>query len=295
MPVAAGVIGSVAGGLISSKGAKSAAKTQAAAADRASEVQQGMYDQTRKDLDPYRAAGTSALGRMIGFNPQAYRGGQFDYNGSSNPNYTSNPFSFNGSSQYASQGFQPKDFNFEAEPGYQFRKQQGMDGIQSQAAASGGLLSGATLKALNNYNSDLASQEYGNAFNRHQTGETNRFNQYLSQEQLNQSQQNQAYNQYLQDEGLRSGQHQQAFQNWQSMDNNAYTRQTTDQNNQYQRLMDLVGIGQNAAVQQGTFGANTAQNVAKNTIAADEANAAAKMSQYNALGKGLTSLIGLVI
>lgn len=58
--------------------------------------------------------------------------------------------------------------NFEADPGYEFRKQQGMDGIQSSAAASGGLLSGAALKALNQHNSNLASQEYNNAWQRDQ-------------------------------------------------------------------------------------------------------------------------------
>lgn len=58
--------------------------------------------------------------------------------------------------------------DFQADPSYEFRKQQGMDGIQSSAAASGGLLSGAALKALNNHNSNLASQEYNNAWQRDQ-------------------------------------------------------------------------------------------------------------------------------
>lgn len=71
-------------------------------------------------------------------------------------------------------GFGASDFN--ADPGYAFRKQQGMDGIQSSAAASGGLLSGATLKALNSYNSDLASQEYQNAYNRFSNDQANAFN-----------------------------------------------------------------------------------------------------------------------
>lgn len=69
--------------------------------------------------------------------------------------------------------FGMKDFN--ADPGYQFRKQEGMDGLQSQAAASGGLLSGATLKALTQYNGNIASQEYGNAYNRFSTDQGNQF------------------------------------------------------------------------------------------------------------------------
>jgi hypothetical protein len=61
----------------------------------------------------------------------------------------------------------PMDF-FDDE-GYQFRKKQGMEGIQSSAAAKGGLMSGATLKALEGFNSGLASDEYGKAYDRYDT------------------------------------------------------------------------------------------------------------------------------
>lgn len=82
-------------------------------------------------------------------------------------------------------GFNMADFN--ADPGYAFRKQQGMDGIQSSAAASGGLLSGATLKALNGYNSDLASQEYQNAYNRFGNDQANAFNRLATTTGIGQS------------------------------------------------------------------------------------------------------------
>lgn len=65
--------------------------------------------------------------------------------------------------------------DFQADPSYAFRKQQGMDGIESSAAARGGLLSGAALKSLNDFNSNLASQEYGNAANRFSTDQANRY------------------------------------------------------------------------------------------------------------------------
>lgn len=54
------VVGSVAGGLISASASNKAAKTQAAAADRAAEVQKEMYEQTREDLTPYRTTGVAA-------------------------------------------------------------------------------------------------------------------------------------------------------------------------------------------------------------------------------------------
>lgn len=65
--------------------------------------------------------------------------------------------------------------DFQADPSYEFRKQQGMDGIQGSAAAGGSLLSGAALKSLNQHNSGLASQEYGNAWQRDQSQKQQQF------------------------------------------------------------------------------------------------------------------------
>ena len=58
--VAGPVLGSVLGGISGNK----AAKTQAAAAQRAEEIQKEMYDQTREDLAPYRASGVPANKRL---------------------------------------------------------------------------------------------------------------------------------------------------------------------------------------------------------------------------------------
>ena len=52
------------------------------------------------------------------------------------------------------------------DPGYQFRLDQGNKALQASAAARGTLLSGGTLKALDQYNQDYASGEYGNVYNR---------------------------------------------------------------------------------------------------------------------------------
>lgn len=55
---------------------------------------------------------------------------------------------------------------FFASPDYEFRRSEGMRGLQGSAAAGGSLQSGGTLKALDRYNSGLASGEYGNWYNR---------------------------------------------------------------------------------------------------------------------------------
>lgn len=58
---------------------------------------------------------------------------------------------------------------FQADPGYAFRLSEGQKALERSAAARGGLLSGATGKALTRYGQDMGSQEYMNAFNRYQS------------------------------------------------------------------------------------------------------------------------------
>jgi len=120
--------------LLGASASRSAAKTQAGAADRAAELQQQQYEQTREDLAPYRAAGVSALGKLEGM-----------------ADYTM---------------FGPEQFS--KDPGYGFRLSEGQKALDRQAAARGGLISGSALKAAQRYGQDMGSQEYTNAFNRYQ-------------------------------------------------------------------------------------------------------------------------------
>jgi len=65
---------------------------------------------------------------------------------------------------------------FEADPGYAFRQSEGMKALERSAAARNGLLSGATMKGIQRFGQDLASQEYQNAFNRYQVERAARLN-----------------------------------------------------------------------------------------------------------------------
>ena len=153
--VAAAVVGSaVVGGVMANK----ASKTQAAATGDASaaqlqaqretnEMQWDMYEQNRKDQEPWRKAGEVALGQL-GTGLKA--GGEFNRN------------------------FTLKDF--QADPGYAFRQAEGQKAIDSSAAARGSSLSGATLKALTKYGQDFASNKFNNAYNRWNNDTSNRFN-----------------------------------------------------------------------------------------------------------------------
>jgi hypothetical protein len=66
--------------------------------------------------------------------------------------------------------------DFQADPGYAFRMSEGMKGLERSAAARGNLLSGGTLKGIQRFGQDLASQEYTNAFNRYQTNRAAQLN-----------------------------------------------------------------------------------------------------------------------
>jgi len=121
--------------LVGANASRKAASTQAAAADRASEAQERMFERNVELQEPWRKAGETALNKLV---PLATE-------------YT--PF---GMSQ------------FQADPGYGFRMSEGMKALERSAAARGGLLSGATLKGIQRFGQDLASQEYQNAFNRYQ-------------------------------------------------------------------------------------------------------------------------------
>lgn len=53
------------------------------------------------------------------------------------------------------------------DPGYAFRLSEGQKALDRSAAARGGLISGAALKAATRFGQDYGSQEYTNAFNRY--------------------------------------------------------------------------------------------------------------------------------
>ena len=65
--------------------------------------------------------------------------------------------------------YTPAAFNYQADPGYAFRFNEGMKGLNASAAARGGLISGNALKGATDYGQAAGSQEYQNAYNRYLT------------------------------------------------------------------------------------------------------------------------------
>lgn len=140
-------------GVLGAVTAQSAAETQAAAARYAADQAYKIYQEQKALQEPFRTAGITAQNQLL-----TLLGLQGGTPGAEFGRYA-RPF-----------GMQ----DFQADPGYAFRLSEGMKALEASRAARGGLLSGATGKALSRYGQDLASQEYGSAFNRYQTERANR-------------------------------------------------------------------------------------------------------------------------
>ena len=142
----------VAGGVIGAYGANKAAGTQAAAADRSAALQKEMFDEQKRLSEPYRQAGLTGQNRLMEL------------------------LGLGGNTGAAGYGQYAKDFSmqdYQQDPGYQFRLSEGLKQLGHAAGARGGLISGQTMKGMEDYRQGLASQEYGNAFNRYQTNRAN--------------------------------------------------------------------------------------------------------------------------
>ena len=209
----------VAGAVVSSQGAQSAANTQAGAQEQAANTQMQMYNRTRKSELPFIEAGQKAT---IGLTQEFGPGGSY-------------------SSAYKGFNFNPG--TLQNMPGYRFQLRQGDKALQSSDATTVGALSGAAMKDLSSFNQGLAS-----------TYENQYFNQALSHYQTNQG--------------------------------NYYT----GQQNQFNRLQQIASLGQNAAGNLGSNGANLGTGVAQAQAAAGGSIAAGQVAGYNAAGNAISSI-----
>lgn len=117
--------------------AREAAEISNRAAEREIALRRQMYEEGVARQKPFYEAGVNALpGYLAGIQP----GGELV------------------------RGFSMADY--QADPGYAFRLSEGQKALERSAAARGGLLSGATGKALTRYGQEMGSQEYQNAYNR---------------------------------------------------------------------------------------------------------------------------------
>lgn len=150
MGIEAAIIGSaVVGGIGASQQAKAsraAGQMTADATRYAADLQQQQYEQAREDLAPYREQGYTALQDIAGMKPL-----------------------------FTAQ-FGPEQMAQYLDPSMEFRRRLGEQTTARALNVGGGAISGNTLRALEEFGQNLASTEYGNAFNRFQTERGNIYN-----------------------------------------------------------------------------------------------------------------------
>ena len=230
--------GSIISGVMGSNASSNASSAQQASDAAATAEQRRQYDLTRADYAPYRQVGTGALNQLAalygipayaapvssGGNGGGVYGGLMGASGRNGVrlNYRataappSTPMSVNAPPAPGT----PNYSSFFSSPDYNFARTEGQRGLEQSAAARGGAFSGNALRALADYNQGLASQQYGNYYN---------------------------------------------------------------------RLAGLAGIGQNATNSTAQFGANAANQISANSIAAGDARASGIMGSANSWSNALNS------
>ena len=130
--------------------------------------------------------------------------------------------------------------DWSTDPGYDFRLREGQKALERSAAAKGTLLNGGTLKSLNDYSQNVASAEYGNIYNR-------KYGEYTDTYNRSKADYTTGYNKAL-------GEYQTAF--------NVFGN---NQNNMYNRLAGLSGLGQSSSNQLASTGLGYSQLNAQNS------------------------------
>lgn len=218
-------------------GAGVSAGVGSAASSAATKAQQQMAEAQMKYLDaimrPYRQSGAKGLAgeRRLA---QAYE--------KNLPGWT-DPYTME---QYMqSPLYTPMVRNLaelQATPGYQFELQQGQQALAQQAAARGGLLSGAQQKAAMGFGQKQAATGFQNAWQRAQAAYTNAFQQNLAQNQ-------QAAGMYAQGAGLYGNMANRGLQAA-----GATTAGVAQQGQNYSNAQAANAYGQAGAVNQGVQG-----------------------------------------
>jgi len=172
------IAGALAGGILAGQASKDAAKTAQAGQREAIAEQRRQFDIAQKQQKPWRQAGESALGRyeqMLGQRGTAESQIRSNIPGAYHaPTNIPGAFSsragdYGGQIQNNVQpGFQfgRQEFEQYKDPGYDFRKEEGLRALERANAAGGQRTGGYNTRSLMELGQNLASQEYGAARSR---------------------------------------------------------------------------------------------------------------------------------
>lgn len=300
-PVAALAGGSIVGGVLQARSASKAASAQTAASNAGIAEQRRQFDRTEQMTQPWRQAGERALRHLDSFNrgsagqnaalaqrENRLAGGLSRNLGSALNSYTSNSGAvinrYRQDLAGARDGYDEiMAREFEADPGYQFRLEQGEKAINRGAAARGNVLSGATGQALLDFNSGLASQEFNNFDTRRNRDATQSFS-------MDSGIAGSLYDAGMNRQGNvlqgRTGNAGAAYDAGMTQVGNAYGRRMDHGNS----LARLAGIGQSANQSTMNAGQSMANNVSNLYGNIGQARAQGYQGTANALSGTINSL-----
>ena len=181
-PTSALTAANIGSSLLGANAAQNAAKIQAAAAQGQQQLQGQIFNTQNQQLAPARATGYGALNNIGQLGSGQYT--QFDANG--------NPIGTGVGSGYLTNQFNNTDLNANLAPNYAFQLGQGQQALANQQNATGGLVGGNTLKAMQDYTQNFAGNAYQNAFANYQGQRTNIYNTLASIAGLGQTAQGQS-------------------------------------------------------------------------------------------------------
>lgn len=161
--------------------------------------------------------------------------------------------------------------NFQEDPGYRFRLQEGADSVNAFSAARGKLRSGDAAKAIMARSSDLASQEYGNWFDR-------QLRAYAAAQDAYRYDTTRTDNNFSNDRAYETGLWDYDTRRSDQNFNADRTFQQQQENTRLSNLFSLANMGQTAASAVTGAGSTYAANAG--TIFGSQANAAADAA-YN--------------
>jgi hypothetical protein len=194
--LAAGAMGggaNIFSSIFGNRAANKAAQTQAAGAKEAqahidgtiSEVNPILEESANNEGQNIEAAGDAAA---VGVNNAAQAAGAGVRGASANANTHLRPYMDAGTDAVTKLSdlvdgpdFETKEFNFEADPGYQFALDEGLKAAQKSAAARGTLKGGGTMKELTRYGTGVAQQGYQQSWERHQDEQNSAFDRFFKQ------------------------------------------------------------------------------------------------------------------
>jgi hypothetical protein len=228
------------------------------------------YDQAQQYYAPYVQMGNedySNLRNMV-------RSGAFDV---SQPQFNGPAYNAQSDFNYDKFRYQDFQFNHNEDPGAKYRLEAGLEAIKSAGAANQTLLSGSTLKALQKYGSDIASQEYQNAFNRYNTNLNNalriyntnygnEYGRYFDKKTFD-------YNKYVGDRNFAYGAY-----------SDDYNRRRANALDRYQRYGTLANMGPQMAGQMAGLSIGRYGDLANLDLQRGNVNAGLMQSRGNILG-----------